>query len=69
MNEVKKNWANTEHYEAVRVLLKEQEADTKNPYLYEKVLKQSGLDTFMGDLKPWIKSLSTDVSTLSIKVA
>jgi len=66
MNETKMNWAGPEQYEKVRVILEAKEMDQKNVYLYQKILKQSGYDTFMGDINPWIKAIGTDVSEIKI---
>jgi len=61
MNKETKNWANPEQYAAAKVILEKQELDTKNIYLYEKVLKAMKFDTFMGDLKPWIAAQAVEV--------
>jgi len=66
MNEVKRNWAGTEQYSEARAILVEQNLDVKNIYLYEKVLKAMGYDTFMGDIKPWIASQGVEIDLTKV---
>ena len=71
MEKITKNWANPEHYVAVRKLLEAENKkgatlDLKNPYIYEPILVNSGFDVFMGDLKPWVKAQDFDVSGLKL---
>ena len=67
MKKETKNWANPEQYAEAKVILEKQKLDTKNIYLYEKVLKAKGYDTFMGDLKPWIAAQVVEIDLSGIK--
>ena len=66
MNEVKKNWANPEQYAEAKKVLEAQNLDVKNEYLYVQVLTAMGYDTFMGDIKNWIKASNVTVDVSGI---
>lgn len=68
MNEVKKTWANSTHYEQAHAYLSDKEMPTDNEHLYASLLESQGLTVNLLDCKKWIASHNVVLDTKGFKL-